>query len=403
MFTSKQITNTQFAIAVVVGTLVLSFLREPLFFLQPRIWAEEGTVHIQSVFINGPWLSFLQPHLGYYSFFNNYVVGLGIVFLGLEKLAYLTTILSFIVSVGAILAPLILISRYWETYSKKLLLILFALSIGTPEIWANTINAQFYLGLFTCFLLLSDTTKIYGWRSFYVLVMLLHGTLTGITSVILFPFFVWKYLKQKTTTSVEKTILLVLFLGLLVQLAALFYLSTTATLGRFSLSNLPNLPYGIFRNLTSFVPTGDNIIRLAFLASIIAFAYQTRARLEMQSPAAIAIYLSAIFAFLALGMRGGGRYGYMSAVLSFIFLMNLRPTKQTKLKVFHTAVMAVLLCASSIKFFETNRFYDLNWVPYSLANAYQNPAGNLEIKIFPQWKNTNWVLTLPAGKYEKYK
>ena len=400
----KKITQTQFAISVVLCVLALSFLREPLFFLQPRIWAEEGTVHIQSVFNNGLWLSLFQPHLGYYSLFNNYTVALGLFFLGLEKLPYLTTILSSVVSAGAILAPLFLTSKSWSTPTKKLLLIAFSLSIGTAEMWANTINAQFYFGLFTCFLLLSETEKINGWRSIYVVTMLINAAFTGITSVILFPFFVWKYLRQKAKTNLEKVILVILLIGLVVQLTAVLYLSTNSALSRFSLNNVPNLPYGFFRNITSFVPAGDSIIRLFFTVSIIALAHQKGIRIGYKNPAVIAIYVSFTFAFLALDMGGGGRYGYIPAVLIFIFLMDLRPARNAKLNTFHTGVVAIILCASSIQFFKkTSRVYNPSWTPYSLENVYTNSAGELEIKIFPQGKNTNWVLTLPEGKYENYK
>jgi len=403
MFFYKKITHTQFAISVVLCVLALSFLREPLFFLQPRIWAEEGMVHIQSVFNNGLLLSLFQPHLGYYSFFNNFTVAIGMFFLGLEKLPYLTTILSSVVSAGTILAPLFLDSKFWSTPTKKLLLIFFSLLIGKAEIWANTINAQFYFGLFTCLLLLSETEKINGWRNIYVLIMLINGALTGITSVILFPFFAWKYLRQKTKTNLEKAILAILLIGLVVQLSAVLYLSTNSGLSRISLNNIQNLPFGFFRNITSFVPAGDNIIRLFFAVSIFAFVRQKRIRAPLQNPAVIAIYVSITFAFLALDMGGGGRYGYIPAVLIFIFLMDLQPDRNAKLKTFHTVIVAILLCVSSIKFFKTSGAYNPNWTPYSLENVYTNSAGELEIKIFPQGEDDNWVLTLPEGKYENYK
>lgn len=115
---------------IAVSVLALSVCREPLFFLHPRIWAEEGVVHINSVFTNGLWGSLITPHLGYYSLFNNYVVSLGMKLFGLSGVAYVTTWMSFLVILLTVLSPLVLQSKFWNADEKKIILVLFFLMRG---------------------------------------------------------------------------------------------------------------------------------------------------------------------------------------------------------------------------------------------------------------------------------
>lgn len=400
---SEKVTNFIFILALVACVLALSYLREPLFFLQPRIWAEEGTVHIQSVLKNGIFTSLIQPHLGYYSFFNNYAVGFGIALFGIEKIAYVTTALSTVVMLATVLSPLILKSEYWNTKLKKSLIILFALTAGSGEIWVNTINAQFYFGLFTCFLLLSDTERLDGFRRLYVFIMLLQGAMTGVTSVIFFPFFLWKYFKQKEISHFEKLIVFILFFGLIVQLVSLFYLSLNSGLGRFSLNNLSNFPYGVFANLTSFIPIRSAWARLFLLVAISVIVLHQRVRIDLTSPSVMAVYASVLFAFLALSMSGGGRYAYIPSVLGFVFLLSLPPLKYKSLNIIYVCIIIFILINTCSNFFRTGGFYNSTWVPYDIKHAYQYNSDRLRIMLFPQWENTNWVIEVPMEVYERYK
>jgi len=399
---SEKFTYACFVSAVVCCVLVLSYLREPLFFLQPRIWAEEGTVHIQAALNNGILSSLIQPHLGYYSFFNNYVVGLGIAIFGLEKIAYVTTIFSAVVILATLFAPLVLTSSYWRSNTKKGLIIFFALLVGSGEIWVNTVNTQFYFGLFTCFLLFSETVKLSGWRYVYVFVMLIQAALTGVTSVIFLPFFLWKYFIQEKKSDVDLKIVAVLSLGLIVQLGSLFYLKMDGELGRFSLTNLPNFPFGTLSNLTAFIPNTADNTKILLLVVLLFTGFYQRMKISLISPIIVAVYASTVFAFLALEMRGAERYGYIPSVLVFVFLLSLLPSKHKLLDLMLISIIGAVLLLSLSKFFKTDHFYNHAWVPYDVERAYRQGSGMLYIKIFPQWEHTNLVIELPEKEYERH-
>jgi len=399
----KNRSNLEFSLLVLACVFILSFAREPLFFLEPRIWAEEGTVHISSIFSNGLWVSLWQPHLGYYSLFNNYVTSLGLGLMGLERVAYITTALSFFIATLTVAAPLILPSKQWDTRFKRTVIIFFSLFIGTAEIWVNTINAQFYFGLFTSFLLLSNTKAVTGWRCYYVLGMLFQAAFTGVTSVIFLPFFVWKFMQEKSMTWFEKSILVILLFGLITQLVALFYLGSNTGLGRFSLGNIQNFPYGVYYNLTSFIAVvGNTYIRLFLLLVVVAFAFNKKGVQSLTAPIVLAAYVSVVFAFLALGMGGGGRYGYIPAVLLFTSLVNSYASV-ILVRILKLSIIIFLLIVSFVAFFDTKNFYNSGWVSFSLENIYENNSGELEMKLFPQWSGTNWVLKIPNEQYEHYK
>ena len=58
--------------------ITLSFFREPLFFIYPRIWAEDGTIYLNSALKSSFWNIFNPNNTGYsdinyYSFFPNFI------------------------------------------------------------------------------------------------------------------------------------------------------------------------------------------------------------------------------------------------------------------------------------------------------------------------------------------
>jgi hypothetical protein len=391
------------ALGLLFGVIALSILRQPLFFTSPRIWAEEGSVHIESVLNYGVLKSLFLPHLGYYSFFNNYVVGLGLLFFGIERIPYVTTLLSFLVILLVILAPLIIPGKLWNVPWKKVLLVFFSLTIGSAEIWVNTINSQFYFCLFSILLLLGNTNEVRGWKNFYVIFMMVNGALTGITTIVLLPFFLWKALKNKDRNKLDSAVLFLLLFGGCVQGAALAYLSFCEPLGRIDMRHISNLGIGVFRNISEFIPEMNPVLRrLVIVTTASLCVLGARKNCNYLKVIFVSFYLSFIFGFLSLEMSGGSRYGYAPAVLIFLFLLNGYASTRKILKSAFGVLIAILLVFSIREFFRTTGFYNPKWARYSLKNAYRNSYGELELKIFPQWENTNWVIRLPIGKYERF-
>lgn len=396
-------------LTIIAFAIAISFLREPLYFLEPRVWAEEGVIYFQSVFSNGYTQSLILPHLGYYSFFNNYVASLSLFLLGLDRVAFATTYSSFFVIILTVFAPFILDSRYWDTLAKKILIFFFSLLIGPAEIWLNTINSQFYFGLFSCLLLLSESRNMSFLRGFYVLLMLVNASFTGITSVILFPFFLFKLIllkRNKLSEGISKfdyVITLVIFLGLVTQLYAFYLYSESATSNRLNLANIVEVPFGIIRtfslNFGFYGILGYLVVCVILLISCY-LGLKSRNRISSSIVLLLACYVGICFTVLSLDMRGGGRYGYVPGVLFFIFLLQLRFETQS-LKYLKHFFVSALLFHSAVTFSDTKNFYNRDWIRFSLDNVYVAANGNLQLMLFPQWPNTNWVITVPHQELAK--
>jgi hypothetical protein len=391
---------------VVAIVFIISVCREPLFFLHPRIWAEEGVIHINSVLTNGLWGSLISPHLGYYSLFNNYVTSVGMKFFGLSGIAYVTTWMSFLVILLTVLSPLVLQSKFWDSDAKKITLILFLLIGGSPEIWLNTVNSQFYFCLFTALVFLSEPIEFKGWKWIYILFMMVNAVMTGITSVALAPFFIYKYLKSSTKSSKEKILVALLIFGACVQIYSLIYLKISSDISRFDISNIVNFPNGFYRNIVGILNFPGWVIHAIFALLIPIFLLNKEARaVENSLPLIIAIYLSALFAFLSLGMVGGGRYSYASSSLTFIFLLNLLSLKKVN-KFTHLLTyifLLIILYGAALRYFETKNVYDPGWKKFTLSNISELPENKLMLEVFPQWPNTNWAIIFSKEDLDKFK
>jgi hypothetical protein len=147
------------AVVGLPGLLCLVYFRDSRYFTAPRLWAEEGTVYLQSALEMGSWRSLFVPHLGYYSLFNNLVAFVASR-AGLEHAAAITTYSSLIIFVATASLPFLLPSKYWDSTWKKVLLTIFLLVMPTGEIWLNTINCQFFFAYGTFLILNSDVEPL---------------------------------------------------------------------------------------------------------------------------------------------------------------------------------------------------------------------------------------------------
>lgn len=387
-------------IAVLLTALIAIFLREPLYFIQPRIWAEEGSVHIQAVLDHGLIGSIFLPHLGYFSLANNIIASVGFKLFGLDGIAYFTTFSSLILMLLCITAPLYLKSQFWDDDFKRITLVFFALFLSYQEIWLNTVNLQFYFCLFGCLLFLSDIDQINGVKFIAVIALLLFCAMTGVTTVVLVPFFIYKCRKAGWNRK-HVSILSVLLAGLLIQLLSLVYLSMGEQVTRFSLENLPSFPGGLLRTFASIfteVPLG---LRYVLFGGLI---YILRKNLfvmrELNFPLLMAVYLVVIFTFVSLHMRGGERYGYAPSVLIFLFMLNIYNIKRHERSFRY--IFLLIFFGAIVKFFAvTDDGYNHLWIPYSANNAFTDNNGVSYIRIFPQGANRDWriVLNGSSGNY----
>lgn len=194
-----------FSLAMVVFGLI--YVRDPRYFIQPRFWAEEGTLHFAYSYGHGWIASLLQPQVGYLNFWPNLATKLATL-VPLETAPLITTWMAL----GVQLIPAILIlssnSSLWHGWRRKLLGIAIVLFIPlTQEGWLNSINSFTYFPAITFLILLEeDNQEIY--RRGFSLILLVLGGLTGVLSCLLTPlFFHQAWLEKRSERWVQALVL----------------------------------------------------------------------------------------------------------------------------------------------------------------------------------------------------
>ena len=324
---------------------------------------------------------------------------------GLEWIAYGTTIFSMLFMAAILMTPLLIPGKYWDTNAKKIMILLFSLVLSHGEIWLNTVTMQFYFCLFGCYLLLSDMENIQGWKKYFCIFLLFNAALTGVTTVILAPFYLAKYLEDKTQPASAGNMniaafLLIIFFGLLVQIASVVYLSTSGEeLQRFYLNNISNFIPGVAKSFYIFYVHRKFVyLRYAgfLLAPVFIYVIFQSFRLASQAKYLIilSLYITLVFTLLSLDMRGTSRYVYASSMVIVLLLLNLFDKKEFLLNRFSAVLIVALFIFKIPQFFDMKQFYNKNWVSYS-SSLKESKYDNNVVRIFPQWKGTNWIIKIP--------
>lgn len=166
--------------------LPLFFIKSAKFLFEPRLWAEEGTVYLQTSLQDG-FLSLFKLHQGYYSIIPNftlYFASLG----DYQYFPFYTAMVSFFFwCLLFFLINNINSKEFKENYSFKFFLglsVFFILNFF-QEIFLNTINLQFITPLILGVLLLYDFEKLSKGQllfSYFIIVICIFN------GVLFFPF-----------------------------------------------------------------------------------------------------------------------------------------------------------------------------------------------------------------------
>jgi len=172
------------------------YLRDPRYFLQPRFWAEEGSLHFAYSFGHPVLPALFKPQLGYLNFWPNLATLLA-TFVPLELAPLITTLLAFAVQMLPI--GLILFSRspLWQSWGRKALGAAGVLFVPmTTEAWLNTINSFSYWGVIAFLILLEEPPEVQERRWVYRALLVLAG-LTGTHACFLTPLFLYRAWDEK--------------------------------------------------------------------------------------------------------------------------------------------------------------------------------------------------------------
>jgi hypothetical protein len=142
------------ALAPLLATLLLIFLRAPAILLTGRFWAEEGKIYFLDARLRSWWDALLASRMGYYS--------------GWTKLAALTATAvplewAPMVTVYAALAVQLMVvwfvvrsDAFAGPVARVLAVAAVLLAVPSAEVWLNTANSQFHFALGAAVLLVTS-------------------------------------------------------------------------------------------------------------------------------------------------------------------------------------------------------------------------------------------------------
>lgn len=216
---------------ILVAAFFILFARRPESLTYPQFWAEDGRVWYANAQNFGVGKSLFLTQDGYFQTLPRLVAGLS-TFVPMQHAPLVFNLIAILIE---LLPVWLLASGRLDGLipSKKvrlLLIFLYLVLPNTGEIQGNLTNAQWFLALSACLILLAEGSRAWAWKIFDVFVVALSG-LTGPFSIFLFPVAFFRWLKNRDTWAL--VLALVTLVAAFFQAMGIFILSTSSRLHTF--------------------------------------------------------------------------------------------------------------------------------------------------------------------------
>jgi hypothetical protein len=396
-------------------------IRNPLFFLLPRVFAEEPGHYLANALVEPFPSSFGVTMAGYFSIVPNFAAELAAKVFPLEYAAHVFTSVGFIIQLLTIISIYYSAGRVLPSKPFAALSAIGLLVIAKPETWLNTVYSMYWLATGMFYILNSRSIN-----RFHIVYASL-AFLTGPTSLIWLPFFGMRWLiGVDKANSRERKVGLILGIGI-VALAmnvslSLFGESTASIGSRLKPEMLLNLPRGFTSMFAHLIASGGYPIPIVLAALIVVAVltgnafYNGDLRFRLFTIGAM-IYYANVVAVLSFEMQGGNRYALPITAglfsLSVVGASNLFFRKgwaKRKWRWLGFAVVLLIVIGNKLIEFrdfsgvyaKSNYVYDRSWPNWKdQIEAIDRSKGG-EIKTFPQWADTglqgeDWSFDLPPG------
>ncbi|KQT15518.1 hypothetical protein ASG31_14755 [Chryseobacterium sp. Leaf404] len=171
---------------------VLFIYKSRLFLLEPRIWAEEGSVYLKDAILNGS-KSLLNFHQGYYSIIPTFTFYVS-TFFNYKYIPYFALFASLSVWVLLFFIVAKLINPLFKIF---LFISLFVLLNQYQQLFLNTINLQFITPLLLLIFLQNDLENISKKKHIFLLVLIFLNIFNGVLGILLLPYLVYRLILVK--------------------------------------------------------------------------------------------------------------------------------------------------------------------------------------------------------------
>ena len=417
----KSIAEWKQLLLLILVAMVVIYWRNPLFFIMPRVFAEEPGSYLLNALTRPLPSSLGFTMAGYFSIVPNFAAELAGKLFPLDLAAHVFTGIGLLVQLLTVISIYFSVGRLLPNRKFSFLSAIFLLFIAKPETWLNTVYSMYWLATGMFYLLNSRYIRRY--HVFYAAL----AFLTGPTSLVLLPLFGLRWLiGYDKYDKWNKRIGLINVIGLtalILNLSLSFGFNTNASLGsRLAPEMLRNLPRGFLSMFAHLFASGGYPAPLAIFMLIASGTLIAKLLLSSEIRFRIfvggsLVYYGFIVAVLSFDMQGGNRYAlpvtagiFSMAVLGLgkTFRINSRDNRPGRIACFLFGL--ILLMGNKVVEFHdfsgiyaaSNYNYDIAWPNWKeqIDNVDRSKGG--VIWTFPQWEGTglqggDWQFVLPAG------
>jgi hypothetical protein len=343
----------KFRITLILCSILLIAVREPVFILYPRLWAEEGCIFYQFALHHSLYEIFTTAHVGYLTLFNSIVSAIQAKEFAVENVAIVSTYIGFFVQ----LIPVYIISftnnEFWSNPIKKIFCILIVIVVTAPEQWLNTTNSHFIFGLITFLILIISASEISKFQKYFFRILLIIGGLTGPASIFFTPTFLLKAYREKSkekyiqagilsVCAVIQAIVIVysiLFDNKYNRLSEHNHLRAVYhfVIDNFSMISQSSTSY--FHPITRYL----SVFFGALMVIVYTFIMFRNRKNDLYLIPLLSMIIVGLFSTLgSLHMAGGPRYAYVpTCILMMVLLSDLFNLKQ---RIQYIASLALIIC-----------------------------------------------------------
>ena len=409
------------------GSVILLRVRDVSFFLQPRFWAEEGSLFFANAYSYAQtqfWYKGLTfTRHGYFALWPNLATTIAANLVQLEFAPLVTTLFAFVVQLIPISIILWSRSSFWSTRERKIFGILIVLF--TPlngETWLNTITSQFHFSL-VAFLLILEQTNESRVRDWINRILLVFAGLTGPVSCFLIPIFAFRVWSEKQK---ERLVQLLILTGCLIVQVTLMTTSKWSTVSDRVISfGFSDVVLILWTQSVGLVFTGlhsarkffgaldcirqQDAVEIAVIPTLVAESGIFWLLSRRLSSSERLIFLGGYFLIIILSIIGsigdkqalintgsGQRYFLIpNIILLFLVLANIDFQKEKVSSGLYVILLAFSLYLG-MRIYQETSFASRSWPVWKeqVHMWREHPEHELEI-----WPPPNWKVTL--RKYEK--
>lgn len=189
--------SRRWSLCIFAAALALAAARTPQLLVEPRFWAEEGSLYYAAAWDASSAATLVhvpRPVAAYLNLAASVPATLAAWWLPVERAPFATTWAAFAVLAVALALPSAGRSRLWgHPFGSALAcaaVLLAPSALG--EAWLNSINAQSYCGLIALAILCEDLRRASARRAAAMAPLLVFCGLSGPYTSFLFPAFAWK-------------------------------------------------------------------------------------------------------------------------------------------------------------------------------------------------------------------